>query len=134
MTATTTVRHVNPDGMHRNPAFSQAVVVESPTKTIYVGGQNGVDADGKLVGDTLLEQSRQAYANLITVLAAEGATLGNVVHWRIAVEEGQPVQEGLAAFQEVWDPSDAPPAITVYFVSSVGVPGALVEIDAIAAV
>ena len=134
MTSGTTVRHVNPEGMLRSPAFSQAVVVESPTKTIYVGGQNGVDAEGKLAGDTLLEQARQAYANLITVLAAEGATLRDVVHWRIAVEEGQPVQDGVAAFQEVWDPADPPPAITVHFVSSVGVPGALVEIDAIAVV
>ena len=134
MTSTKTVRHVNPEGMHRNPAFSQAVVVESPTKTIYVGGQNGVDAEGKVVGDTLLEQSRQMYANLITVLAAEGATLRDVVHWRLAVEEGQPVEEGVAAFLEVWDPADPPPAITVYFVSSVGVPGALVELDAIAVI
>lgn len=134
MTSNKTVRHVNPEGMHRNPAFSQAVVVESPTKTIYVGGQNGVDADGKLVGPGLAEQSRQAFANLVTVLAAEGATLADIVHWRIAVEEGQSVEEGLGAFREVWDPADAPPAITVYFVSSVGVPGALVEIDAVAVV
>ncbi|HEY8548101.1 MAG TPA: RidA family protein [Acidimicrobiales bacterium] len=130
----TTVRHVNPDGMHRNPAFSQAVVVESPTKTIYVGGQNGVDVDGKVVGPGLAEQARQAFANLSTVLAAEGASLKDVVHWRIAVQEGQPIEEGLGAFQEVWDPADPPPAISVAFVSSVGVPGALVEIDAVAAV
>jgi enamine deaminase RidA (YjgF/YER057c/UK114 family) len=44
------MRHINPKGLHRSPAFSQAVVVEQPTKTIYIGGQNGVDADGKVVG------------------------------------------------------------------------------------
>jgi hypothetical protein len=43
------VRHINPRGMHRNPAFSQAVVVEQPAKTIYVGGQNGAGADGDIV-------------------------------------------------------------------------------------
>ena len=32
------VRHVNPQGLHRSPAFSQAVVVEQPAKTIYIGG------------------------------------------------------------------------------------------------
>lgn len=53
-----TVRHINPDGLHRSPAFSQAVVVEQPTKTIYVGGQNGVGADGKVVGPSLREQAR----------------------------------------------------------------------------
>ena len=54
-----TVRHVNPEGLHRSPAFSQAVVVEQPAKTIYVGGQNGVDADGKVVGTTVEELARR---------------------------------------------------------------------------
>ncbi|MGN9908840.1 RidA family protein [Phytohabitans sp. LJ34] len=127
------VRHINPEGLHRSPAFSQAVVVEQPTKTIYIGGQNGVDADGKVVGPTLLEQSRQVFRNLATILESEGGTLANVVHWRIAAVEGQGFEEGLAAFQEAWDPADAPPAITVQFVSALG-PGVLVEIDAVAVV
>jgi hypothetical protein len=43
-------RPINPEGLHRSPAFSQAVVVEQPKKTIDIGGQKGVDADGKVVG------------------------------------------------------------------------------------
>ena len=128
-----TVRHVNPEGLHRSPAFSQAVVVEQPRTTIYVGGQNGVDASGQLVGATLGEQSLQAFRNLAAILDTEGATLANVVHWRIAVVDGQPIEEGLGAFQQVWDPADPPPAITVHFVAGL-MPGALVEIDAVAAV
>lgn len=127
-----TIRHVNPDGLHRSPAFSQAVVVEQPAKTIYVGGQNGVDADGQLVGPTLAEQSLQAFRNLAAILESEGATLADVVHWRIAVVDGQQIEEGLGAFQQVWDPADPPPAITVHFVAGL-MPGALVEIDAVAA-
>ena len=126
-------RHVNPEGLHRNPAFSQAVVVEQPAKTIYVGGQNGVDADGKVVGPTLAEQAPQALRNLATVLESEGATLADVVHWRIAVVDGHPIADGVAAFQQVWDPADPPPAITVHVVAGLG-PGFLVEIDAVAAV
>lgn len=99
------VRHVNPEGLPHNPAFSQAVVVESPTKTIYVGGQNGVDASGRVVGDTVAAQSAQDFANLATVLAAEGATLADIVSWTIAVVDGQPLLEGFAAFQQVWDPA-----------------------------
>ena len=128
-----TIRHVNPDGLHHSPAFSQAVVVEQPQKTIYVGGQNGVDADGQLVGPTLGEQSVQAFRNLAAILESEGATLADVVHWRIAVVDGQPIEEGLGAFQKVWDPADPPPAITVHFVAGL-TPGALVEIDAVAVV
>ena len=128
------VRHINPEGLHRSPAFSQAVVVEQPTKTIYIGGQNGVDADGKLVGSTVGEQSRQAFRNLATVLESEGASLANIVHWRIAVVEGHAfADEGVAAFREVWNPADPPPAITVQVVTGLG-PRFLLEIDAVAVV
>ncbi len=126
-------RHINPEGLHRSPAFSQAVVVEQPAKTIYIGGQNGVDADGEVVGPTVGEQSRQAFRNLATILGSEGATLANIVHWRIAVVEGHGFDEGVAAFREVWDPADPPPAITVHVVAGLG-GDFLVEIDAVAVV
>jgi enamine deaminase RidA (YjgF/YER057c/UK114 family) len=82
------VRHINPEGLHRSPAFSQAVVVEQPAKTIYIGGQNGVDADGQVVGPTVGEQAGQAFRNLATILESEGASLANIVCWSIAVVEG----------------------------------------------
>ena len=128
-----TTRHINPEGLHRSPAFSQAVVVEQPTKTIYIGGQNGVDAEGKVVGPSVGEQSEQAFRNLRTILESEGATLGDIVSWTIAVAEGHSFDEGVAAFQRVWDPSDPPPAISVHVVSGLNA-GCLVEIDAIAVV
>jgi len=127
------VRHINPEGLHRSPAFSQAVVVEGPTKTIYIGGQNGVDSDGKVVGPTVGEQSKQAFRNLATILESEGATLANIVHWRIATVAGQSFDEGVAAFQEVWNRADPPPAITVHVVAGLAA-GVLVEIDAVAVV
>jgi enamine deaminase RidA (YjgF/YER057c/UK114 family) len=125
------VRHINPAGLLRGPAFSQAVVVEQPAKTIYIGGQNGVDANGKVVGPTVGEQTSQALRNLATILESEGASLANIVHWSIAVVDGHPLAEGVAAFQQTWNPADPPPAITVHVVAGLG-PGFLVEIDAIA--
>ncbi|MFC4112051.1 RidA family protein [Nonomuraea zeae] len=127
------VRHINPEGLHRSPAFSQAVVVEQPAKTIYIGGQNGVGSDGKVVGPTVGEQARQVFRNLTTILESEGASLANIVHWRIAVVAGHTFDEGVAAFQEVWNRADPPPAITVHSVAGLG-PGYLVEIDAVAVV
>ena len=126
-------RHINPEGLSRNPAFSQAVVVEQPSKTIYIGGQNGVDAEGKVVGDTAGEQAAQALRNIVTILESEGASLANIVHWRIAVVDGHGLNEGFAAFQQAWNPADAPPAITVHVVAGL-IPGFLVEIDAVAVV
>jgi enamine deaminase RidA (YjgF/YER057c/UK114 family) len=127
------VRHINPEGLHRSPAFSQAVVVEQPAKTIYVGGQNGVDADGKVVGPTVGEQAAQAFRNLATILESEGASLADIVHWSIAVVDGHSFDEGVAAFQQVWNPADPPPAISVNVVAGLN-PGFLVEITAVAVV
>ena len=42
--------HLNPEGMHRNPAYSQGVVVEATARTVYVGGQNAVSPEGQVVG------------------------------------------------------------------------------------
>jgi enamine deaminase RidA (YjgF/YER057c/UK114 family) len=128
-----TTRHINPEGLHRSPAFSQAVVVEQPAKTIYIGGQNGVGPDGKVVGPTVGEQAGQAFRNLATVLESEGASLADIVHWTIAVVDGHSFDEGVAAFQQVWNPTDPPPAITVHVVAGLS-PGFLVEIDAVAVV
>lgn len=44
------VEHLNPAGLHKNPAYSQAVVVSGNATTINVGGQNAVDAAGNIVG------------------------------------------------------------------------------------
>jgi enamine deaminase RidA (YjgF/YER057c/UK114 family) len=126
-------RHINPEGLHHSPAFSQAVVVEDPAKTIYISGQNGVGADGKVVGPTVGEQTRQVLRNLAAIVESEGASLANIVSWSIAVVDGHSFDEGFAAFQEVWDPADPPPALTVHVVAGLG-PGVLVEIDAVAAV
>jgi enamine deaminase RidA (YjgF/YER057c/UK114 family) len=67
------VQHLNPDGLHKNPAYSQAVVVTGNVTTVYVGGQNAVDASGKVVGKgDIKAQSEQVLENLGTALAAGG--------------------------------------------------------------
>jgi enamine deaminase RidA (YjgF/YER057c/UK114 family) len=126
--------YLNPESLVRNPAFSQAVVVEGAAKTVYVGGQNAVRPDGTIVGDTLAGQARQSLLNVQAALAAAGATLKDVVRWTVAIVEGQDPREGFAAFQEAWGNAADPPAISVHIVSGLANPGFLVEIDAIAVV
>jgi enamine deaminase RidA (YjgF/YER057c/UK114 family) len=126
--------YINPESLVRNPAFSQAVVIEGPAKTIYVGGQNALRPDGTIVGDTLAAQTRQTLVNLQAALAAAGAALNDVVRWTVAIVEGQPVMEGFAAFREAWGDAADPPAISVQIVSGLANPRFLVEIDAIAVI
>lgn len=129
------VQHLNPDGLHKNPAFTQAVVVRGDVRTIYIGGQNAVDVSGSVVGTgDLSAQTEQALRNLETALAAGGAGFEHVIKWTIYVVYGQSVQAGLEAFQKVWGQRSNPPVISVLFVASLANPDFLVEIDAVAVV
>lgn len=128
------VTHVNPEGMHRSPAFSQAVVVEGSAKTVYIGGQNGVTADGEVAGRDLVAQTEQMFENLETLLAAVGASLRDIVKWTIYVVYGQDVRPGFAIFQRRWGNRGDPPAISVLMVAGLAHPDWLVEIEAIAVI
>ena len=37
------MEHINPEGLIKNPAFSQIITTEGNGKTIYIGGQNAVN-------------------------------------------------------------------------------------------
>ena len=127
-----TIEHLNPEGMHVNPAFTQAVAVSGNVKTIYIGGQNAVSPDGQIVGDTLAAQTEQIFKNIETVLAAAGATLHDIIKWTIYVVQGQDLAPGYAVFQQAWGTSAKPPAISAAFVAGLAHPAFLVEIEAIA--
>jgi len=43
------VQYINPEGLVRNPAFSNVVAVTGTVKTVYVGGQDAVDASGSMI-------------------------------------------------------------------------------------
>lgn len=126
--------HLNPAGMSSNPAFSQGVSVSGPVRTIYVGGQNGVGADGAVVSDQVGDQTVRALRNLELVLVEAGAGLADVVSWSISVVQGQSLASGFAAFQQVWGDRPDPPAISFAFVAELANPQFLVEISAIAVV
>jgi enamine deaminase RidA (YjgF/YER057c/UK114 family) len=129
------VEYLNPDGLHKNPAFTQAVVVASNMTTIYVGGQNAVDNNGNIVGkNDIGVQTEKALRNLEIALRAGGAELYNVIKWNVYIVAGQSVQMGFAAFQKVWGQHPNPPVITGIIVAALAHPDFLVEIDAVAVV
>lgn len=125
------IQHVNPASLHRNPAFTQVVSVTSASKLVFVGGQNGIDASGHVVGDGLESQTAQALRNVIAALEAVDASPSNVVRLGIYIIDGQDVRHAYAAAQAVWGAH--PTAITVLVVSKLANPAFLVEIEATAA-
>ena len=125
-----TITHLNPAALHRNPAFSHGTIVDGGGRLIIVGGQNGVGADGAVVGSDLAAQTRQALRNVLAVLAAGGATQADVVKLTIYLVAGHDAREAFAASREIWGAH--PTAITVLQVVGLANPGFLVEIDALA--
>lgn len=135
MTRNVEVQHLNPEGLSRNPAFTQVVTVRGPVKTVYVGGQNSVDASGTIIGaGDIAAQSAQVFRNLQTALAAAGARIEHVIQWKIYIVQGQPLEPGFAEFQKVWGRRPNPPTITGIYVAALANPAFLVELEAIAVV
>ncbi|HHX45124.1 MAG TPA: RidA family protein [Chloroflexi bacterium] len=129
------VQYLSPDTLHQNPAYSNVVVVTGPAKTVYVGGQDAVDASGAIIGKgDLGVQTEQILRNIEAALAAAGARLEHVIKWNLFVVQGQSLREGFAAFQRVWGNRPNRPIITMAFVAGLAHPDFLVEMDAIAVV
>jgi enamine deaminase RidA (YjgF/YER057c/UK114 family) len=129
------VQYLNPDTLNKNPAFTNVVVVTGTVKTVYVGGQDAVDASGAIVGKgDLKAQTVQVLKNIQAALAAGGAQVEHVVKWNVYIVQGQSLLEGFEAFQSVWGNLTNPPAITGIFVAGLAHPDFLVEMDAIAVV
>lgn len=128
------IQHINPESLYQSPHFSHAVRVPAGADLIFVGGQNGVDAAGVVVGDGVAEQTRQAILNLRTCLEEAGAQLSDVVRWTILCVDGVNPQEGFASAADLLATIVPAPVITVAIVDGLAVPGAVVEIEAVAAV
>lgn len=128
------IQRIRPEGLVSSPAFSHVAVVPPGATTIYVGGQNSVDASGALVGEgDAAVQSARALDNARIALEAAGATLGDVIQWTVLFVQGADLAAGYGAIATKLA-SDEPPLVTAAFVTGLGVPGALVEISAVAAV
>jgi enamine deaminase RidA (YjgF/YER057c/UK114 family) len=135
MTPVGQVQYINPDTLNKNPAFTNVIVVTGPVKTVYVGGQDSVDASGAIIGKgDLKAQTEQVLKNIQMALAAGGAQLEHIIKWNLYIVQGQPLRAGFEVFQRVWGNRPNPPAISGFFVSGLAHPDFLVEMDAIAVV
>ncbi|MEV0676608.1 RidA family protein [Actinosynnema sp. NPDC050436] len=128
-----TVTHLNPPTLHANPAFTQAVKVEGPGTLLLIGGQNGVDATGAVVGDDAGAQAAQALRNVELAVEAAGGTFADVVKTTILITDRSAIGPGFGAFQRIWGGRPNPPAVTVQIVAGLANPAFLVEVEAVAA-
>lgn len=128
-----TIQHINPDGMLKSPAFSQGIIVPAGARTLIIGGQNGVDENGRVVSKNLGEQTAKAVDNLIKVLETAGGTLESLVRLGIYVKGDVDIRPGFDAWMQRWGRRSNPPTIVVLRVAGLGMsPDILVEIEATA--
>ena len=130
------VNYINPDGLLKNPAFTQVVVASGPVKTVYVGAQTAVDASGAMVGKgDIAAQTEQMLKNLDMCLSAAGAGREHIVQWNIYIVEDQPIQPAFEASMRWWGGRPNPPANSVMLVKGFPLlPDVLLAIDAVAVV
>ncbi len=110
--------------------YSQAVVA-GPGEMVFVSGQLGIDpATGELVAADVREQAAVALRHLATILAAAGATMGDVAKTTVYLTD---LAGDFAAMNEVYATAftgHAPARATVG-VSRLPL-GARVEVEAVA--
>jgi enamine deaminase RidA (YjgF/YER057c/UK114 family) len=123
-------RFLSPVDLPEPKGYSH-VVETSGSQLVFVSGQLPLLPDRTLVSDDFGAQVRQAFANLELALTAAGAGWTDVVKLGIFVTELEGLAELRAIRDEVVDVA-SPPASTLVQVISLAVPGAKVEIEAIA--
>ena len=129
----TEISLLRPPGLVHSPAFSHVAVVPPGATTVYVGGQDAVDADGKLVGgNDIAAQTERVMANLVTALAAAGATVHDLVSVTLLIAERADLKLAYPVAARVLD--GAVPTVLATRVAALAVPGALIEVSAVAAV
>jgi enamine deaminase RidA (YjgF/YER057c/UK114 family) len=125
---------MQPAGLVVSPAFSHVAVVPPGSTTIYVGGQNGVDETGALISSDAGEQSLRALQNARVALEAAGAGLDDVISWTVLIHQDADLRAAYGAVASTLARDGAPPLVTAAIVAGLGVPGALIEVSAVAAV
>ena len=124
-----TRREIRVDGLAEPISHYTDAVVAG--ELLFVSGLIGVDRHGALVGgDDVAAQTRQVFANLRAVLDEAGCRFEDVVKVTVYLTDVDDRAKINPVRQEVF--GDARPASTLVEVSRLAVPGAKVEIEAIA--
>ena len=97
---------------------------------VFVSGCVPVDAAGRLVPGDVVAQTRQVFENVGLVLAAAGAGFRDVVKVTVFLTDIGDRPAVNTVRQEVF--GDTRPASTLVEVSRLAIPGARIEVEAIA--
>jgi 2-iminobutanoate/2-iminopropanoate deaminase len=126
-----TVRHVNPPGVPAPvAAYSHAAVIEAGTRQVFVSGQVGVGADGKVPTD-LTAEAEQIWRNITGVLAGLGlpvSAIAKITTYAVSGNDLAPIRAARAKAL-----GDLKPASTLVVVAALAAPEYRYEVEVVAA-
>jgi 2-iminobutanoate/2-iminopropanoate deaminase len=126
-------RQVNPWTWQDQAGFSQAWRVDNAGSIVFVSGQGPISGNGDLVGDGDFEaQTRQVFENLQTVLAESGASFDGVMKITVYLTDIGTLRD-FGRIKAEFIPGEQP-ASTAVEVSSLALPGMMIEVEAIAVI
>jgi enamine deaminase RidA (YjgF/YER057c/UK114 family) len=92
---------INAPGLAAPVGFAHAVVA-APGRTVYLGGQTAQGQDGTILGATMAEQFDVAARNVVTALAAAGASPDQLVSLVIYTTDVPAYKASLPELGSVW--------------------------------
>ncbi len=123
------LQRINPPGLSTPTTYSHIV---RDGKTLYIAGQVGADAQGKVVGTGMVEQLEQVLKNLQIALKSQGADFSHVAKINIYVTDVEAFRASDAAMVRAKYFGANRPASTLVGVTRLASPEYKVEIEAIA--
>ena len=127
----TEIAFSNPDGVHAPLGlYSHTAVAPAGTRLLFISGQVGVRPDGS-TADSIGEQADQTFANIISLLRANGLDAANIIKlttFMVAGQDGEAVRTARRKHL-----GSHRPASTAVYVSQLVDPRWLVEVEAVAA-
>ncbi|MET9846873.1 RidA family protein [Streptomyces ossamyceticus] len=127
------IERVNPAELSPPTGFSHAVVATG-ARVVFLAGQTALDADGKVVGETLVEQFERALGNLLTALEAAGGTPADLARVTVYATDVADYRAQVSRLGQVWRRLAGRdyPAMAVVGVVRLWDERALVELDGFA--
>ena len=122
----------NPTGLTSPPTYSHVVEINGPHRTVYIAGQTGVPANGK-IAEGFRAQAVQVMENLKTALASVGGDFEHVVKLNSYLTN---IEANANEFREVraqyFTNKSTLPAATLVQVVRLANPNFLLEVEVIA--
>ncbi|HTM32121.1 MAG TPA: RidA family protein [Vicinamibacterales bacterium] len=120
------LQRINPPGLSTPATYSHIV---KAGKTLYIAGQVGADASGKIAGETMVQQLEQVFKNIEIALKSQGADFSHVARITIYTTDIDAVRAPEAAAVRAKYLGANRPASTLVGVTRLASPEYKVEIE-----